>query len=539
MELTIRNKLFMICGGGALLVLLSAGLGFLMLWNSIQIYENKVVALHADVEAILRIQSTFKKQVQEWKDVLLRGSDPAAFDKYWAGFKKMERDVQEQTAGLSSRISDSNVKQQLEKFSRAHMEMGGKYSKGLDIFKDSGFDSKAGDVAVKGMDRAPTEILSEAASLMQTLADDASKEAAVQSRKAVVYSLSAIAVTIVVAFILFQWMIRQSILNPAQQLMQDLGRLAEGDFSVSVKNSSKDEIGNVAESAEKLRGALGGILGEVNSSSNTLSAASTQLAANSQQVSATSSLQSEATSSVAAAIEEMTVSISSVSDSVDQGRLRVAKALEDTTSGNQKLSDLVGKIDSVELAMQKISTSVDEFLESTKSIATMTRRVREIADQTNLLALNAAIEAARAGEQGRGFAVVADEVRKLAENSTRSVAEIDKITQTLNERSNVVAESIQDGQHSLALSQELIKIVESMLSEATQSVIQVSQDMDVISGAAKEQTEASNNIAGNMERIAQMIEEGCVAANQVAGAAGDLEQLATQLHNSTLNFKLS
>ncbi len=471
--------------------------------------------------------------------MLLRGSDPVALDKYWTGFKKQELAVQEQTDALLARTKNTKVHESLEKFASAHKEMGGKYNKGLEIFKGNNFDSKAGDASVKGMDRVPTETLSDAASNMQNIADDASKEAIVESRHAVTYSLSAIAIALIAAFIGFQWMIRRSILNPAQQLMRDLGRLAEGDFSVSVKQGSEDEIGHVAISAEKVRGALGNILGEFNLSSASLSAASTQLASNSEQVATSNNLQSEASEGVAAAIEEMAVSITSVADSADQGRLLVAKALEDTRQSNKKLSDLVGRIAHVEGAMLKISTSVEEFLESTKSIAGMTNRVREIADQTNLLALNAAIEAARAGEQGRGFAVVADEVRKLAENSTKSVSEIDKITQTLNEQSGVVSVSIQDGQRSLAMSQELIKIVESMLSGATQSVTHASEAIDAIADSAKEQTVASSDIARNMERIAQMIEESCAASHEVAGAAGNLGQLAMQLQSSTLRFKLA
>lgn len=539
MKLTIRNKLLLICGGGTLLVLLSAGAGFGMLWGSIQTFSEKVLAHHADATAILQMQSNFKKQVQEWKDVLLRGSDSAALEKHWSGFKKMERTVQDQASALRAHASDSKVRELLDKFASAHQEMGVKYSKGLETFKDSKFDSKAGDMAVKGMDRAPTELLGDAAALMQKVADDAAKEATAQSRRAITVSIAVMIAALAVAFVAFLWMIQQAMLNPTRQLMQDLERLAEGNFSVSVKRSSQDEIGEVAASAERVRASLGSILVDVNHSSDELSAASTELASTSEQTAENSQRQSEAAEAAAAAVEEMAVSINSVADSAEQGRLLAAKALDDTQQGNQKLLELAECIGLVETAVRKISTSIDEFVKSTQSITGMTLQVREIADQTNLLALNAAIEAARAGEQGRGFAVVADEVRKLAEKSTRSVGEIDKITQILNNQSGMVEESIQHGQKSLAVSQELMKTVATILAGSTQSVTQASQNMDAIAASAKEQTIASNEIAKNMERIAQMVEESCTAAKETAGAAGNLEQLAMRLQSSSARFKLA
>ena len=538
MQLTIRNKLLLICGSGTLMVLISAAAGFLMLLNSIQMYQTKVLIYHDNAESILVIQSDFKKQVQEWKDVLLRGSDPTALEKHWGGFHKLESHVKEQTDALLVKTSDARVHELLEKFSAAHQEMGTKYSKGFDSFKQSQFDSKVGDAAVKGMDRPPTELLSEATAITKKIADESASQAFAYSQKAIVTSISMLIATLIVTGIVFLWMIQRTILNPTQQLVLDLGRMSGGDFSTPVSQSSSDEIGNVALSSEQVRANLGNILRQLDQSSDTLSAAAMQLASTSEQVATNSQSQSESVSGVASAVEELTVSITAVSESAKEGRNLVSRALNDTQQGNQKLKELMSCISMVQDAVLNISAAVDSFVESTKSISGMTHRVREIADQTNLLALNAAIEAARAGEQGRGFAVVADEVRKLAENSTQSVGEIDKITLTLNDQSDLVVKSILHGQESLRTSQELIKIVSDILAGATQSVSQASLDIEAISSSTNEQVQASSNISTSMEHIAQMVEENSSAVGEVASAAGNLNQLSTRLKNSTLQFKL-
>ena len=113
MKLSIRSKLLMISGAGTLLLLVAVGSGFFMLWRSIETYEDKVIALHMDAESILTTQVAFKKQVQEWKDTLLRGDDPARLEKYWAGFKKEEQNVRSSIEMLRASATDPNLRKLL------------------------------------------------------------------------------------------------------------------------------------------------------------------------------------------------------------------------------------------------------------------------------------------------------------------------------------------------------------------------------------------------------------------------------------------
>jgi methyl-accepting chemotaxis protein len=209
-----------------------------------------------------------------------------------------------------------------------------------------------------------------------------------------------------------------------------------------------------------------------------------------------------------------------------------------TKNSNESLNRLQKEVGRVENAVKEIAATVDEFVRSSKSITGLTKKVKDMADQTNLLALNAAIEAARAGEHGRGFAVVADEVRKLAEQSGTAASEIDAVTSSLDAKADEVEKSIELGLTSLASSQERVTQVVSVLADATNAVERASEGVSEITSSVREQTAASNDIARNVESIAQMAEQNSAAVQEASSAAGHLEGLSATLKTLVGQFRV-
>jgi methyl-accepting chemotaxis protein len=348
------------------------------------------------------------------------------------------------------------------------------------------------------------------------------------------------AIVLCIPLLLFIYLfITRFVTRPLEHMTHGLKDIAqgEGDLSRRLDVEHADEIGEASQSFNHVMEKFSALIQHVSGSATQVSAAAKLLSGNAQQIAASAAQQSERSVSTATAVEAMAGSIALVAQSTEHVGHQAKESLERTHQGNESLSTLVGEIDSVESAVREIAGSVNEFVRSTTAITTMTRQVKDIAEQTNLLALNAAIEAARAGEQGRGFAVVADEVRKLAEKSAHSASEIDAVTHALAQQSATVEVSIQNGLKYLSSSQEALENVAIVLSEAGGSVGEVSRELASIVAAIDEQRSASNEVAANVEAIAAMAEESARANEHAVAGARNLEHLADDLQALVGSFK--
>ena len=313
---------------------------------------------------------------------------------------------------------------------------------------------------------------------------------------------------------------------------------ASGDLTLRAPACATKEIGQTVQAFNALLERFQAIVGQVQSESGQVSEAATQLAATSAQVAQAASDQNETAASTAAGVEQMAVSVASVADSAEEVRKVSNESLDRTGKGIEGLSDLNTRFKGLEGDVEAIADSVRLFVESTNSITAMTQQVSAIADQTNLLALNAAIEAARAGEHGRGFAVVADEVRKLAEQSRKHAAEIDSVTQQLGQKSSHLVQTIDQGLNSLRGSREVMDSMGSALQEVGHAVTSANRGVDEITASVREQRSVTSEIARNMEQIAQKSEESSAAVKESADAARHLERLSTNLQTAVSGFRV-
>lgn len=338
----------------------------------------------------------------------------------------------------------------------------------------------------------------------------------------------------------FIWLfIRNFVTTPLEHMVKGLRDIAsgEGDLTRRLEVRSRDEIGEASTAFNQMMEKFSGLVRHVSDSANQVSLAAHELAGSAGQVAASSTQQNDKSLAAAAAVDQMVNSISSIAQSTELVHDQSRESLRRSDEGNQSLSRLIGEVGQVENTVKQIAESVSQFVHSTESITSMTREVRDIADQTNLLALNAAIEAARAGEQGRGFAVVADEVRKLAEKSAASASEIDSITRSLSQQSETVRHSIEEGLTHISSSQHSMETVADVLAAASNSVTQVNQGMDDIAAATGEQRRTSSEVAANIEAIAAMARENSAAVDQTASSAQRLETLAGNLQAIVGRFR--
>lgn len=342
-----------------------------------------------------------------------------------------------------------------------------------------------------------------------------------------IWIISGLVVLALVVGVGMGWMIFRQVVGALGSIRSVVGEIASNrDFTRRVDAAAKDEVADTGRAFNTLLEQVQNSFRQIRSHCDRVSDAASNLAGAARQVASGSDDQSEASGSMAAAIEQLTVSINHVSDRSGEASTLVQHAGTIARNGSNVIGQTLEDIRNIERAVKSAAEIVERLNGGSAKVTAVVAVIKEVADQTNLLALNAAIEAARAGEQGRGFAVVADEVRKLAERTALSTQEISSTMLAMHNDASSAVKGM------MAAVEQVDKGVEHA-REAEGAVRAISDGADEtigivreISEAIREQSGASSVIAQKVERIAQMSEENSAAAGTASSTAADLNTLA-------------
>jgi methyl-accepting chemotaxis protein len=313
-------------------------------------------------------------------------------------------------------------------------------------------------------------------------------------------------------------------------------RIAAGDLAGPVHTTTGDNsslLANISSMQETLRTMIGTIIGNAAQ----VSTAADELLHASEAVADRARQQSDAAASMAASVEQMAVSIDQVKENAAEAHGISQEAGAISQEGASVIHNAASEMRKISEAVQSSSTIVEDLGKQSDQITSIVNTIKEIADQTNLLALNAAIEAARAGEQGRGFAVVADEVRKLAERTSLSTTEIAGMVTKIQGGTRSAVTSMQAGVEQVSNGVELANQAGDSINRIRDGAERVTMVVNAISDSIAEQSTAGNQIAHQLETIAQMSEESAIAVGRTADAARHLHSLSASLHETVAQFR--
>ncbi|MDR0577366.1 MAG: methyl-accepting chemotaxis protein [Candidatus Accumulibacter sp.] len=363
-------------------------------------------------------------------------------------------------------------------------------------------------------------------------------EGAVLSRNLTVAQIVIVSMAILVIFAL-SWLVIRSIMKPLESTRQTMERITtDNDLTLRVDVDGKDEISEVVKSFNALAGRLQETLAAIQTGAKEVSNTAQAVSSTASQVASSSSNQSSATSAMATAVEEMTVSIGTVSNSAEEAQALASEAEKNSVEGGQIILRTASEMDEIATSVSAASDVIIALGENSKQISSVVQVIKEVADQTNLLALNAAIEAARAGEQGRGFAVVADEVRKLAERTAQSTLDIGTMIDKIQASANGAVETMHHVVEQMEAGKALAREAGERMTSIQASADKVSLAVTEISDALREQSRASQDIAKHVESVAQITDENNAAAEASLSNARQLEELAQKTEKAVQVFKL-
>ncbi|TGN39324.1 methyl-accepting chemotaxis protein [Marinobacter confluentis] len=348
-------------------------------------------------------------------------------------------------------------------------------------------------------------------------------------------AITAVAILLAIAI---AWLLTRSITGPVNETVEIANKVASGDLTVRVKTDRGDEFGQLQSAFATMVTNLGELVREINTGASSIASSSEELSTVTNQTSQGVAEQQSQTDQVATAMNEMVATVNDVAKSAEAAFQAANHASEKSGHGEKAVKETLTFVADLNKQNANVTKQLNGLQAETNNIGTVLDVIKSVAEQTNLLALNAAIEAARAGEQGRGFAVVADEVRSLAQRTQSSATEIETLISNLVSSAESSVASMETGNKLAAQTLERAETAGTAIQEMAEAVEEIRQYNSQIATAAEQQTSVAEDINQNITQIRDVGDQSAASAEQVSSASEELARLAEGLSNQIARFRI-
>ena len=367
------------------------------------------------------------------------------------------------------------------------------------------------------------------------VAEDQSMQAELKKNSLLIIGSSALALLV---GLIAAWVITRLIVAPLRSVIRVAQQIASGDLSATVEVTRRDEIGQLMQAMQQMGAGLSSIVSGLQAGIEQLASSAQSLSAVTEQTNLEVSSQKEETEQVATAMNQMTATVHDVARNAEEAAQAAQTADDKVESGQQVVRQSMARIEQLADSATSASSSIESLSAEIQNIGTVLSVIKSVAEQTNLLALNAAIEAARAGEQGRGFAVVADEVRALAKRTQQSTEEIERLVSALRSAAQSSVQQIQNSGELVKLAVSDASQTESALGSIAAAVSLIQQMNQQIAAAAEEQSSVAEEINRSVTSIRASADQSSLAMQGNAASSIELAQLGVELKGMVGHFRL-